>query len=102
MPPIYSRCAPGTVEVMGAVMQAHLAVSAIRVGEEQTAPCLSALRTAHNMEMDIVIRCFLFVCLFLQICAVSSDIYFQFPVLIFKLQQIKMEYCYRCAIERSS
>lgn len=62
MPPTHSRCALGTVEVMGAVMQAHLAVSAIRVGEEQTVPCLSAPQTAHNMDVGAVIRLFFFFC----------------------------------------
>lgn len=58
MPPTHSRYVLGTVEVMGAVMQSHLAVSAIKVGEGQTVRCLSAPQTAHNMGMDAVIRFF--------------------------------------------
>lgn len=56
MPLIHSRCALGTVEVMGAVMQSPLAVNAIRVGAGQTVPCLSAPQTAHNMDMGTVMR----------------------------------------------
>lgn len=72
-------------------------------GADCSLPVCSADCTQHgNGHCDKVFFVCLFVSFFADLCYKQWYIYFQFPVLIFKLQQIKMEYCYRCAIERSS